>query len=162
MYWYTFCLVSSRAVSTSDGFILQTPYLPHPPVRRSTVALCARLAWFVRDEPALDACYMIRRIGAFVQLRPRVGSNFIFGEGIAPSPNDDTLTRSAISSSCSDATDFRGEGRSLKNISTASRRGRLEATEENLPGNFRRCTHKGAEPSRAALACASGLSQAGL
>ena len=37
--------------------------LPHPPVRRSTVALCARLAWFVQDEPALDAWLMIRERG---------------------------------------------------------------------------------------------------
>lgn len=55
--WYTFRLTS---VSISDGLILQTPYLPHPPARRSTVALCARLAWFVRNESAPDARLIIR------------------------------------------------------------------------------------------------------
>jgi hypothetical protein len=45
----------SRLSSTSDGFILQTPYLPHPPARRSTVALCARLAKPGHARLALDA-----------------------------------------------------------------------------------------------------------
>jgi len=59
--WYTLRLAS---VSLSDGFILQLLNLPHPPARRSTtVAHCARMAWFVRDEPALDADYMIREGG---------------------------------------------------------------------------------------------------
>jgi hypothetical protein len=62
------------------------------------VALCARLAWFVQDEPALDACFMIRRIGAFVQLRRVWDQAFVLGGGIhpGPSPNHDTLIRSAI------------------------------------------------------------------
>src|ERR1035441_6974432 len=45
----------SRLGSTSDGFILQTPCLPHPPARRSTVALCARLAEPEHVRPALNA-----------------------------------------------------------------------------------------------------------
>src|ERR1019366_2812978 len=57
--WYTFCLASS------DGFILQTPYLPHPPARRSTVALCARLAKPDHVQLALDALLIIRELGEF-------------------------------------------------------------------------------------------------
>src|ERR1035441_616383 len=46
----------SRLGSTSDRFILQTPDLPHPPARRSTVAHCARLAKPEHVGRALDAC----------------------------------------------------------------------------------------------------------
>src|ERR1019366_1919581 len=59
---YTSCLASS------DGFILQTPYLPHPPARRSTVAHCARLAKSEHVRLALDAQYMIWEGGAFAQM----------------------------------------------------------------------------------------------